>query len=421
MSNKILAVAVVAVIAIAAVSAVLLTGDDDDKTYRSENSEGRLLIMGNANNDDYLDGDDVSMIQRIIDEKLDWRSLYPLADANNDKIVDDKDIEMVKKMIDRVPMKVNYAYLNGDELVIDSIQYPVRNMLVVGDNVALSLKSIGAGPLIRGIALSDADDPIYSDLSSVPSIKGASTTVPSISLISNVADKDSVLVTSTSSRYVTNEAEIEKSNVPVLRFNVDGGESGLESINGILTIGYLLQKEDAANEYVRFCDDILKTVKEKTDGLTKKTLIATNRTSNVSGLSSEYYQIPVLAGGKNVITKDEMRTSFKAGDDWLYEYDFQYIIHSTSLGYGDVDEKKEYDTYIKNFKDLQASKDGNFVLINANVPAPIRVAYIASVLYPDEIGADYGSEMHQEFIDRFMSNLSGSYDVLKDGSFVIRG
>lgn len=420
MNNKMLALVAVVIIAVAAISVVTLTGGNDEKTYRSENSEGRLLIMGNANNDDYLDKEDVTTIQKIIDEKFDWKTLYPLADANNDKVVDQKDIDMVEKMIDREPMTINYAYLNGNELVIDSIQYPVKNILVVGDNVALSLKSICAGPLIKGIALSNPEDPIYSDLKSVPSIKGASTTVPSISLISNVADKDSVLVTSTSSRYVTNETEIEKSNVPVLRFNVDGGESGLESINGILTIGYLLQKEEAANNYVRFCDDILNTVKEKTAGLTKKTLIATNRTSNVSGLSSEYYQIPVLAGGKNVISKDEMRTSFKPGDDWLYEYDFQYIIHSTSLGYSNIDEKKQYNTYIENFKDLQASKDGNFVLVNANVPAPIRVAYIASVLYPDEIGADYGAQMHQKFIDEYMVNLSGEYDVQKDGSFVIR-
>jgi hypothetical protein len=161
-------------------------------------------------------------------------------------------------------------------------------------------------------------------------------------------------------------------------------------------------------------------VSDKASGISeKKTCIATNRTSNVSGTTSEFYPIPVLAGGMNVITKDTLLTSFTPGQDWLFEYDFEYIIHSTSLGYGKVDESAEYATYSKNFVGLDAYKDGNFVLLNANVPAVIRVAYIASVFYPDIFGEGYGDEMHQEFIDRFVPNLSREYDVTEDGSFLI--
>ncbi|MDO5862602.1 MAG: ABC transporter substrate-binding protein [Thermoplasmata archaeon] len=418
--NKIIAVVVAVIIVVAGVGAYFLLNNGDDSEYRSSNLEGRLLIMGNANNDDYLDEQDIDKLNEIIEQNLDWKTDYPLADANCDGSITEADVEMVQRMVNREAMTINYAYLSSGELVTSSISYPIKNVIAVGDNVVLGLKTLGAESKIVGIALSDSDDPLYSDVSSITSVRGSSTTVPSISLISTVADADTVLVTSTSSRYVTNEAEVVASGVSVVRFNVDGGESGLESMMGTLTMGYLLGLEDEANEYVRFCDSILSDVADKVSSVTTKvTCIATNRTSNVSGVSSEYYQIPVLAGGVNVITADTTYTSWTAGMDWLYAYDFDYIIHSTSLGYGQVDAAAEYSTYSTNFTNLQAYEDGNFVLINANVPAPIRVAYIAAIFYPDIFGEDYGEKLHQEFIDTFIGNLSGSYDVTTDGTFVV--
>ena len=419
-NRKVMAVVIVVVAVVLVAVAYFMINHGEDDGYRSSNTEGRLLIMGNANNDDYLDQADITSLENIISSESDWKTENPLADANNDGVVNQADIDMVQRMISREAMDINYAYISGDSLVVRSIAYPVKNIVAVGDNVVLSLKTIGAEDRIVGIALSDSEDPIYSDVAGLPSVRGSSTTVPSISLISNVADKDTVVVTSTSSRYVTNEAEILQSQIPVVRFNVDGGESGMESIAGILTIGYLLGMEDEAAEYVRFCDDILTEVASRTDFIIDKaTFIATNRTTNVSGVYSEYYRIPILAGGTNVISSDETYTSWSPGMDWLYGYDFEYIVHSTSLGYGEQNEADVYATYSANFSTLQAYAEGNFVVVNANVPAPIRVAYIAEIFYPEVFDEGYGDSLHQEFINRFIKNLSGTYDVTSDGSFVI--
>ncbi|MBO4569330.1 MAG: hypothetical protein J5674_05195, partial [Candidatus Methanomethylophilaceae archaeon] len=74
-------VVAVAIVAIAA-AAILLT-QEGTQEYRSSDSSGRLMIMGNANNDDYLDQRDVDMLVKLKGTSG-WEKDHPLADANND-------------------------------------------------------------------------------------------------------------------------------------------------------------------------------------------------------------------------------------------------------------------------------------------------------------------------------------------------
>lgn len=96
MENKQLyAIFAVVIILIAAVGAfVLFSGDDDE--YKSANTDGRLAILGNADENDYLDDDDIKAIEQMIKENR-----YSLmADANKDDKVDQTDIDIVKNIID---------------------------------------------------------------------------------------------------------------------------------------------------------------------------------------------------------------------------------------------------------------------------------------------------------------------------------
>lgn len=91
--NIALIVIVVVVVAAIGVAAFTLLGDDD-QGYRSSNEDGRLMIYGNANNDDYLDEEDVAYIERIIAGEAE-ETLY--ADANNDGRIDQADIDFVNR------------------------------------------------------------------------------------------------------------------------------------------------------------------------------------------------------------------------------------------------------------------------------------------------------------------------------------
>src|SRR5690606_21117764 len=99
--KQIIAISVVAVVIIAAIGAAIAlmgnTGTSDnsgstlgkhliESEYPSTSS--RLWVYGNANEDDKIDGADVTYLQGIIDGET---STTTLADANCDGVIDKKD------------------------------------------------------------------------------------------------------------------------------------------------------------------------------------------------------------------------------------------------------------------------------------------------------------------------------------------
>ncbi|MBP5203073.1 MAG: hypothetical protein J6Z16_00270, partial [Candidatus Methanomethylophilaceae archaeon] len=81
----------------------------------------RLLVYGNANQDNYLDQADLELIQRIAAGSWD-SAKYPYADANVDGKVDQKDVDVVKRFLAGQPATMYYTDWN---LNVSSIQYPL--------------------------------------------------------------------------------------------------------------------------------------------------------------------------------------------------------------------------------------------------------------------------------------------------------
>ena len=411
-------VVAVAIVAIAAAAVLLM--QEGDNGYRSSDSTGRLMIMGNANNDDYLDQKDVDALIKLKNAS-DWAKDHPLADANNDGRITDADVEMVKRMVKREAMDIYYAYSSDSGLVISKVAYPVKNFLMVGDDVSIALQSISATAKCKGVAVSDFDDPINAWVGNLARI-GNKSTAADVALATNVADRDTVLITSAASRYLTNQDAFELAGIKVIRMNLGTGTSGNIAANyGILTMGYLLGLEDKANDVVKFSDDVVKKVQDKVAGLpdSKKTkAIVANRTANISGKSSEYYYIAKLAGARNMIDENTSHTSFNVskGDDWLYGVDVYTILHFTSLGYGVADKASTFSNYDANFKLTDAYKAGKYYLMNANMPTAASVAFSAAAMYPDLFENGFGYGILNEYIQKYTCLPSG-YDARTSGTF----
>ena len=102
-TTQIIAIAVVACVAVGGVGIAYMfmdNNDDAESPYRSADTSGRLMVMGNANNDDYLDEQDIDTLREIIDSGVWDKNKHPYADANNDGVVDEQDIAWVRDMID---------------------------------------------------------------------------------------------------------------------------------------------------------------------------------------------------------------------------------------------------------------------------------------------------------------------------------
>ena len=420
MNVKISAIAVVLVVVVAGCAAYLLLNNDDDDSYRSTDTTGRLAIMGNANNDDYLDNEDLSTIDAIIDGTVSATD-YPMADANNDGKVDSADREMVQKMVKRESMTINY--INGND-EIKSVKYPVNHIVTVGTNMAMALKSVGAvasGKVVGTTGESNKDYYLFSEFKDLPKVsKGVSSA--DYDAVTKITPKVDAIFTLPGSYYVKNESTFVNAGINVIRL---AASDSSKSTSVALTLGYLLDLEDRANDYARFCDKVISQVSEKKDTISKssvKTCLAATMTNCVCGTVSDYYEVTVAAGGKNLADWSEVTKTFNSGDEWLLnsKYHADAFIHYKGYSYDpSEDQSSLYKTYRENFEDTQTVKDGHYYLVNFNMPAAVRLAYTASILYPEIFGADYGDIVHQEYVDKFLDNLSEAGYKVTDMKFVL--
>lgn len=125
MDTKVLAIAAAAIVALAAVGgAVYVLTSSNNNDSDSFEYTNRLLVYGNADNNNYLDNNDVELIEKIIKDG-NWtevKSQYPYADANKDSYLTDDDVKVVKNFLEG---KSETMYYTDWNLGTSSIKYPL--------------------------------------------------------------------------------------------------------------------------------------------------------------------------------------------------------------------------------------------------------------------------------------------------------
>lgn len=420
-NKKLFAVIAVVVIVAAGVGGALYLSNQGDKSSngRSTDMTGRLMVFGNANNDDYIDSEDVSMLEKII-AGTEQAADHKYADANQDGKISQSDIDMVQKMIKHEAMTIYYVDGNG---ATKSVEYPLERVVVVGTNVMLVVKAIGgvaSGKVVGVTGEPKKDMTLFSDTANIAKVS-TSVIVANIEDVTTIGNVDAI-ITMNSLVYVKNESAFTGAGISVVRM---ASSDNSQNVSTALTLGYLLQLEERAHKYAAFCDKVLQhittTVKNLTDDQ-KKTCLCITMTNSVSGTTSDYYAMTLLAGGKNLADWAKVTQNYTAGDEWLLaeKYQSNYLLHYSQWSYAtNTDYKAIYENLGTNFKDLKAYQDGNYVMINGNMPDIIRLAYTAAIFYPDLFGADYGNTVHQEYIDSFVDNLHDSGYQVTAAKFVI--
>ncbi len=416
MNTKTIAIiAVVAIIIVGATAAFILLGNGE---YRSSDVSGRLAILGNANNDDYLDQNDLDVISDIIAGKKTLAD-YPLADANNDKKVDDTDKSLVQRMIKREAMDIMYIDGNGD---IKTVGYPIKRAVVVGTNAAMTMQAIGAvtaGYVVGCTGEKAKDTYLFSDLAVLPKVS-TSVLAADFDAVQEIGNVDAI-ITMASASYLKNEATFTGAGIDVVRIS---SSDGLEAVSVALTMGYLFQLEDRANSYAKLCDEVLNNVEKKMKTIKdddKVSVLTFTMTNYVSGTSSDYYSLTTMVGGNNLADWSETTKRFNSGDEWLLndKYYADVMLHYHQYSYDPtIDQRDMYIEYRGYFADTQAVKDGHYCLMNSNMPAIVRLAYTASILYPEVYGENYGDEIHQKYVDGFLDNLKEIKYKVTDYKFV---
>jgi len=416
-----IAVAVVVMLVIGSVVYLVIDQSGNNK-YRSTDDSGRLMVFGNANNDDYIDSKDIDTLREIIEGDLD-ETKY--ADANQDGKIDEKDIQKVQDIIDKKTDKVFICQIhNGAEQVVDC-KYPLKKVCVSGYETITMIKTIGAVEgivCLAGASGATFNERFYSDVYDLPKV-GIDIWNVDLELLSNyVVD---AVITMDSSNYVSNYGLIESAGIDVIRVQA---ANGLTSLNGIVTLGFLMDSVDRANDAMEFFDGILKDITSKVAKIPvedRVTAIFVTMSNYIEGQSknSQYTETMEIAGAVSVADSlwgDAARKQFFIGDEWLLNerYQTDFIVHSRALGLGDVDVKSSWDTYTIYFTELDAFKSGGYFQLNSTLSPVLRIVCMAGMFYPDVFGEDYAVKAIQEYYDKFITNVV-DFDASDDAIWMI--
>lgn len=135
--SVLLAIVVIIVVVIAAACAVILTSDDDDndgpdyddtksvaavKTLPTDYA--RLNVLGNADQDDDIDSDDLDFIKSVINGD---KSPNFYCDVNQDGRIDSNDVELLESMMNHEAVTIHYIDAND---TVQDAKLPINNLIV---------------------------------------------------------------------------------------------------------------------------------------------------------------------------------------------------------------------------------------------------------------------------------------------------
>ena len=196
---------------------------------------------------------------------------------------------------------------------------------------------------------------------------------------------------------------LRDNGIPALVFNTDNYNYVMSTIS---TIGILIGAEDDAEAYLNYLNSVNSTIQERLGDQAGTTTVMTITMSNsVSGTESDYYAMSELAGGNNLAdwADSTRRYDPSTGDYWLLDpkYNPDCLFHFRSMVYGNDPSQSVLDSCRTYFEETNAYQNGNYYLINGTVPLPVRLAYMAEIMYPDLFEDGWADSVFQQFIDDF--------------------
>ncbi len=432
-------VAVVAVIILigASVGVALILNGPNDKNPVIET--GRLVVYGNANNDDYLDDRDVNFIEDIVNGVTVWdREENPFADTNTDGVIDNKDVELLKKFIKKESATMYYYDYAG---TVQSIHYPITGNLSVIYNYGLD----------ASIILGCYDRVVAAGNNVITTISNTETRYPGlkdmINLRDPVGDPEDLMqagkdhnvkaIFGIGESYVTtiqDKLKAANSDIDVITINTSGYKGmSCDYLGGIITLGVMFGCEENAYKYIKSVDNILGYLEDKLADAPNYTYVAAHNPSNASTVSIRttssngsvagnihtINMLPLtdLFGGKQASTGPTANI-----EDIAAKMDPDVIIISTwamitdSMTYAEA--QNMFENMASYLQICDAYKDKkifcatfeSYGTYSGIAALPLLAAYI----WPDLVDEDYGWKTLQEYYDTYTML---DVDVKKVGCF----
>ncbi|MBR4505115.1 MAG: Ig-like domain-containing protein [Candidatus Methanomethylophilaceae archaeon] len=385
-------------------------------------------IYGNANNDLYIDGTDVEMINSIIAGTTKYNSTnMPFADANLDGAIDSKDVEIVRNIISRTPCEVFYQDYYGDATPVN---FPLTNR-----NIAVTYYQQAEACAILGVL---DDVKVASKAATVygtmwPTLSDGDTiewgTTGSSAITDDAVEKfiaNGVSLVVCTPRTENHDLAVRLHSERNIDF-IQLWYNGNYCLSTIQTMGILMDKEDKSRAYMEYCNKVSDLLTSKITDTTSKNFLVMDKyyvdSDKLELMANERHGSYVLVDkylGNAYYEDGTNQFGFVNHNlEWLVANSdkFDYIIFAKSGISGYADDQTtgtyytqeaynaDFESQIEPFTKVKAYKNGN--IVGSSYPnifgysAYAILPLIAAQVYPDLISIDDARDLLQEWFDNY--------------------
>ena len=378
-----------------------------------------LGVYGNGNEDDTIDMGDVVYIKLAIFGK---KPKTELCDAKYDGRINVLDVIQTKLII--LGKEKELTIIDNNERTV-TVEKPVKKV-VCGPQAVEAIKALKAEDKMVGVTNRIIGwDVLFPELSKLPSIGTWSS--PDYEVIVELKPD---LVIWLKSRVPTLEAALEPAGITVVGIDFYRPETLIEETR---KLGYIIDKEDEANELIDWYNGYMDTIKQRTNTLSEedKPRVYLAKLSDYTTITrgcGEDRMISV-AGGRNIAADlGGPDISIKVDEEWVVRQNPEVIIkvvHAPAHGYkvDDPSEMRAARDAILNLPELAETTAITtervylfpWIDLVVTYRSVIGTAYTAKWLHPKLFEDLDPQAIHQEYLDRFMRI---NYDLDEHGVFV---
>jgi iron complex transport system substrate-binding protein len=397
-----------------------------------------LGVYGNANEDDTIDMGDVVYTKLAIFDK---KPKTELCDAKYDGRINVLDVIQTKLIILGKEKELTFiegTYQSVPEAV--TVSKPVERIVVEYMDTAELVRILNEKDKIVGVTSCIRDNKNqFPDLSKLPWVGKTYSGTPDYEAVLSL-NPDVYLEFGKRSYYKEKLPGVACIYLGLKSTDLSNPE-GSGYTAGVRKLGYILDREDEAEEYVKWRIGWINEMKSRTEGLSEDERPRICMGSGLKTGSSDmkvyakhdsFAQMGLLAGGKNIAEDlpEFVQPAYGVMVDleWLIEQNPEFIfVHEASTPYGyDMDDpetrlKGKRDMYMNSpvLANVAAVKTGNVYIMNGifrnDVTGGVTGAvYIAKLLYPNLFEDLDPEAVHQEYLD--LQHFD--YDLDEHGIFV---
>ena len=434
--NKILAIVEIAVVLcsvfLVAIPAIATEQNQEMQkaiTTASEDDSLPLGIYGNANEDDTIDMGDVVYTKLAIFGK---KPKTTLCDAKYDGWINVLDVIQTKLIILGKEKEITIVQHSGWKQLETqepaTVPKPVERIVVLYMVSPELLRILNAGDKIVGVSsyIKKSYTAMFPEISKLPSVGGF---VPDLNIdyeaILNL-NPDVLLPFGAS----TAQMREKLPGVAVVYLgdyypNIINPEKS-PAVDGVRQLGYILDKEEEAEEYANWLIGWANEIKSRTEGLSEdeRPLVMCGRPKlgtnivTVTPMIDTTSQMCLLAGGKNILENlpelflQRGVYTLTVDTEWVIEQNPEFIVimvnpPALSCGADDPSEAAAVREDVLNnpvFANVNAIKTGNVYIYSGDFRNDLScgitgAAYMAKVFYPDLFEDLDPEAVHQEYLE----------------------